>query len=113
VFRGNTLVGVSGGGSSAERVDLVSPPAGNYTVYVHGFGVPAGSARFTLFSWLLGPIDAGNMTVAAPAAARAGATAPVSLTFSGLAPATRYFGTVAYSGSPNLPPPTMVTVNTP
>jgi hypothetical protein len=91
----------------------VSPPAGNYTVYVHGFGVPAGSANFTLFSWLLGSTAAGNMTVTAPAAAATGATATISLTFSGLAPATRYFGTVAYGGSPNLPPPTTVTVNTP
>ncbi len=54
------------------------------------------------------------MTVTAPAtASRRARAAAISLTFSGLAPATRYFGTVAYSGSPNMPAPTMVTVNTP
>ncbi len=54
VFKGTTLVGSSGGATSAEEVNLVNPVAGaDYVVYVHGFGVP-GTADFTLFSWLLG-----------------------------------------------------------
>ena len=68
VFNGRTtLVGASGGGTSAEEVNLLNPAAGTYTVCVHGFGVPPGAANFTLFTWLLGSTAAGNMTVTAPA----------------------------------------------
>ena len=60
-----TVVGASGSGTSNEQVNLLSPAAGNYTVWVHGFGV-TGTANFTLFQWLLGSTAAGNMAVTAP-----------------------------------------------
>ena len=110
VFQGNTLVGSSTGGTSAEEVNLVNPAAGAYTVYVHGFAVP-GTANFTLFSWLLGSASAGNMTVTAPASATIAATGTINLTFSGLTPGTKYLGSVAYSGVAGLPNPTIVRVN--
>jgi hypothetical protein len=105
-------VGNSGSGTSAEEVNLLNPAPGNYTVYVHGFGV-TGTANFTLFSWLLGSTSAGNMTVGAPAAATTGATGTINLAFSGLAPTTRYLGSVVYSGIAGLPNPTIVRVDTP
>ncbi|HYH00992.1 MAG TPA: S8 family peptidase [Terriglobales bacterium] len=111
VYRGSTLVGSSAGGTSAEEVNLVNPAAGSYTVYVHGFGVPD-TASFTLFSWLLGSNDVGNMTVSAPGTATTGATGSINLTFSGLAANTRYLGAVAYSGVSGLPDPTIVRVDT-
>ena len=52
----------------------------------------SGTANFTLFSWQLGSASAGNMTVNAPAAAVQGTTGTINLTFSGLAPATKYHG---------------------
>ena len=70
-------------------------------------------AQYTLFHWLLGSAAAGNMTVAAPTAATTGATGTISLTFSGLTPATKYLGSVAYSGIDGLPNPTIVRVDTP
>jgi hypothetical protein len=112
VFRGTTLVGASGSGTSAEVVNLVNPVAGSYTVYVHGFAVP-GSANFTLFSWLLGSAAVGNMSVTAPASATLGASGAINLTFNGLAPATKYLGSVSYGGSAGLPNPTIVRVDTP
>ena len=112
VFRGATLVAVSRGATSQETANLVNPAAGDYTVYVHGFAVP-GTANFTLFSWQLGIASAGNMTVTAPAAAATGANGPINLTFSGLAPGTKYLGSVAYGGSAGLPNPTIVSVTTP
>jgi subtilisin family serine protease len=48
VFRGTTQVGSSGGGTAAEEVNLVNPPAATYTVYVHGFAVNPSPANFTL-----------------------------------------------------------------
>jgi subtilisin family serine protease len=113
VFRGTTLVGSSGGGESNEEVNLLNPAADTYRVWVHGFATEGPDSNFTLFTWLLGSAAAGNMTVTAPASATLGATGTVNLTFSGLAPATKYLGSVAYSGIEGLPNPTIVRVDTP
>jgi subtilisin family serine protease len=111
VYKGATRVGASGGGTSAEEVNLVNPAAGSdYVVYVHGFGVP-GTATFRLFSWLLGSAATGNMVVSAPPTATLGASGTISLTFSGLTGGTKYLGSVAYSGIAGLPNPTIVRVD--
>lgn len=106
----NTQVGSSGGGTSAEQVNLVNPAADTYRVYVHGFAVN-GSVNFTLFSWVLGTANAGNMTVSAPAAATLGASGTIDLTFSGLTTGTKYLGSVVYGGSAGMPNPTIVRVD--
>lgn len=114
LYKGATQVAVSGGGTASEEIDLVNPsglPA-TYTVWVHGFAT-GNPSTFTLFTWLLGSTDAGNMAVTAPSAATTGGTGTISLAFSGLAPATRYLGSVAYSGVAGLPNPTIVRVDTP
>ncbi len=112
VFSGTTLVGSSGSGTSAEEVNLLAPPAGDYTVVVQGWGV-VGSTPFKLHTWLLDASDAGNMTVSAPASATIGAIGAIDLTFSGLATGTKYLGSVVYAGAPGLPNPTIVRVDTP
>jgi subtilase family protein/fibronectin type III domain protein/PA domain-containing protein/peptidase inhibitor I9 len=112
VFNGTTQVGGSGSGTSAEEVNLLNPPAATYTVVVQGWGV-VGSSPFKLHAWVLGTTDAGNMTVTAPAAATAGTTGAISLSFSGLAAGTKYLGSVAYAGIAGLPNPTIVRVDTP
>ena len=110
VYRGATLVAGSGNGTSTEEANILAPTPGSYTVYVHGFNVP-GTANFTLFSWLLGSDPAGNMAVTAPAAAVNGTTGSIGLTFSGLAPGTKYLGSVVYGGTASLPNPTLVRVD--
>jgi Fibronectin type-III domain len=110
VYRGTTLVGASLGLTSNEEVSLSNPPAGSYTIYIHGFAVP-GTASFTLFSWLLGTADAGNMTVAAPTTATMGGRGTINLTFTGLTPGNRYLGSIAYGGAAGLPSPTIVRVD--
>jgi hypothetical protein len=107
-----TIVGASGSGTSAEEVNLTNPAPGTYTVVVQGWGV-VGSSPFRLHTWLLGTADAGNMTVSAPAAAATGTTGTIGLTFSTLTPGERYLGSVAYSGAPGLPNPTIVRVDVP
>jgi hypothetical protein len=106
------IIAVSGSGTSNEEVNLLNPAAGDYTVWVHGFGV-TGTANFTLFSWLLGSTAAGNMTVAAPSTAVAGGSGVINLTFSGLTAGTKYLGSVAYGGTAGLPNPTIVRIDTP
>jgi hypothetical protein len=112
VFRGTTQVGASGSGTSAEEVNLVNPTPGTYTVVVQGWGV-AGSSPFRLHAWLLDSTDAGNMTVTAPGSATLGVTAPITLSFSGLASGTKYLGSVAYGGPAASTNPTIVRVDTP
>jgi subtilisin family serine protease len=107
-----TLVGLSGTGTSQEEVNFVNPTPANYIVYVHGWGVP-GTATFTFFHWLLGSADAGNMAVTAPATATTGGSGTIGLMFSGLAPGTKYLGSVAYGNPAELPVnPTIVRVDT-
>ena len=113
VYRGTTLVGSSGSGTSAEEVNLLNPAADTYTVWVHGFAPDGPDANFTLFSWALGTADAGNMTVTAPATATLGETGTIGLTFTGLTAGTRYLGSVAYGGVDGMPNPTIVRVDTP
>ncbi|HEU0337196.1 MAG TPA: S8 family peptidase [Gaiellaceae bacterium] len=113
VFRGTTQVGGSGSGTSAEEVNLVNPTPATYTVVVQGWGTDGPDAQYTLFHWLLGSAAAGNMTVTAPTTATTGGTGTIGLTFSGLAPATKYLGSVAYTGVAGLPNPTIVRVDTP
>lgn len=113
VFRGGTQVGASTTGTSAEVVNLVNPTADTYTVYIHGWGLTADPSPFVLYTWVLGSTDAGNMTVSAPAAAVIGTTGTINLTFSSLAPGTKYLGSIAYSGVAGLPNPTIVRVDTP
>jgi subtilisin family serine protease len=112
VFRGTTLVGSSGSGTSAEEVNLVNPTAAAYTVVVQGWGV-VGSSPFKLHTWLLDAADAGNMAVTAPASATTGGTGTISLSFTGLTSGTKYLGSVVYSGASGLPNPTIVRVDAP
>jgi hypothetical protein len=115
VYQGSSLVGSSGGGTSAEEVNFTfaNPTAApiNLTVYVHGWGLPAGSSPFALHAWSLGTANAGNMTVSAPAAATIGGTGVINLSFSGLTTGTRYLGSVAYGGATGMPSPTIVRID--
>ena len=90
------LVGSSGSGTSAEEVNLTNPAAGTYKVSVHGWQTDGPDANYTLFSWLLGSVDAGNMTATGPATATIGGTATVNLSWSGLTAGTKYLGQVSY-----------------
>jgi hypothetical protein len=113
VYRGATLVGSSGSGTSNEEVNIVDPASGTYRVWVHAYGTPSGGSTYTQFAWVLGTAAAGNMTVSAPASATLGAAGTINLTFSGLATGTKYLGSVAYTGSTGLPNPTIVRVDKP
>ncbi len=108
---GPGVSGSSGGATSAEEVNFVNPPAGNYTVTVDGFAVPSGAANFKLFSWALGSTATGNMTVTAPSSATGGTTGAIGISTSGLTAGTKYLGSVVYGGAAGLPNPTIVRVD--
>jgi len=97
VYRGGVRVGQAADGDSNEMVTFTDPPAGTYTVYVHGFNTNGPSADLTLFSWQMTSADAGNMTVPGPVGTSTGGTVPVDLTFTGLVGGTWYLGQTVYN----------------
>ena len=114
VYQGANLVGSSGGGTSAEQVNFTfGAPTGApiaLTVFVHGWGVPAGSTPFALHSWSIPAVSVGNMTVSAPAAATLGSTGTIIVTPDPALPSGRWLGSVAYAGAAGIPAPTIVSV---
>ncbi len=106
---GGATVGTGFNGNSQEEVSLVNPAAGTYTVEVAGFNVN-GTSPFKLHSWVLGTASAGNVQAYAPSFVTAGQTIEISLIPLpwGLSYGTRYLGSLAYSGNPNLPAPTII-----
>ncbi|HYY11298.1 MAG TPA: S8 family serine peptidase [Kineosporiaceae bacterium] len=103
-------VGVSAGGSANERVDLLAPAAGTYTVQVVGFAAGTGTTvDYALRTFAVGTTAAGNLTVSPSTLKGAlGAKVPVTLTWSGLTANTPYLGWVGYGTSGQV---TIVSVN--
>lgn len=93
-----TLVDLSAGGTSAERIELVGPDPGDYRLYVHGWQTDGTDAEYTLFRWSVPSSPAGNMTVATstPTATVRG-SAEITVTWSSLTAGTKYLGRVSYS----------------
>jgi len=107
-----TLVGLSAGGTSAERIDVGTPATGTYKLYAHGFQTDGTSAVYTLFSWLVPSSAAGNMTVASStSSATVGGTADVTASWSGLTAGTKYLGRISYSDGSSEIGSTIVSVN--
>lgn len=115
VYQGSTLVGSSASGTSAEEVNFTfaTPTAAPITlkVYVHGWGVPAGTTAFKLHQWSLGTAAAGNLAISAPGTATLGGTGTITLTPDAALPAGRWLGSVVYGGTSGMPSPTIVRID--
>lgn len=108
------LVSMSGGPTADEEVWLSNPEPGTYRLWVHGYATDGPIANFTLFTWLLGNGPSGNMSVVVPDSLTSNTLIPITLSFTGLRPATKYLGMVIFRGS--FSPPeyaTIVTIDTP
>ncbi len=95
-----TLVAASGTGTSAEEANVVAPVAGTYQTYVHGWQTDGPDAQYTLFGWVLGTADAGNMSATGPATVTVGGSATINLSWGTPTPltaGTKYLGSVVYS----------------
>ncbi|MDX1408309.1 MAG: S8 family serine peptidase, partial [Saprospiraceae bacterium] len=112
-YPSGSFAGGSGSGTSAEQVDVVFPPAGDYYVFVHGWGTDGPDANYTLFSWAV-PAAPGsaNMTVTAPASATLGVTSPVTVDWFGLSAGTKYLGAVSHSDAGGILDLTLIAVDT-
>jgi len=102
VYRGATVVGTSGGGTSDELVSLSNPTAAtNYEACVEGYAPVNGSAAFTLNTWVVGPtVIPATLRAFGPSKVYTGGTA--SIAFSWSVPAgARYLGVVDYASPPS------------
>ena len=109
---GQTLVGFAAGGTSAEKIDLASPAAGTYRLYVHGWQTDGTTANYTLFSWLVPSTAAGNMTAtSSTSSATVGGSADVTVSWNGLTAATKYLGRISYRDGAGEIGSTIVTIN--
>lgn len=109
VFRNGAFVAQSADGDSNEMVTIANPPAGNYTVFVHGFSTNGPSANVSVFEWEVPTTSAGNMTVPGATPVAIGTSVPVNLGFSGLTSGKWYLGQVVY-GNPGTIGSTIVSV---
>jgi len=113
-YPSGSFAGGSGSGTSAEQVNLVFPPAGNYYVFVHGWGTDGPDANYTLFSWSI-PVTPGstNMTISGdPSSVAIGDVATLTVDWAGLGVDTKYMGAVSHSDGVGLFDATLITVNT-
>jgi hypothetical protein len=92
----------SGSATSAEQVDATNPAEGDWILVVHGWQTDGPDAVYDLFTWTVGPGADGNLTASDPGDAVLGATATITLNWTGLA-AGRHLGVVTYdSGGPEI-----------
>ena len=112
-YPSGAFAGGSGSGTSAEQVDVAFPPAGDYYVFVHGWGTDGPDANYTLFSWAV-PAAPGssNMMLTAPAAATLGATETITVDWTGLDAGTKYLSAVSHSDAGGILDLTLVSVDT-
>jgi subtilisin family serine protease len=108
----------SDGVTSDEQIDFFRPAAGTYVVVVHGFEtdevVGGPGANYSLFTWAFGANDdVGNLTVTAPVNVANGDRVDFDLSWSGLAPASRYLGAISHTTPGGLYGLTVVNVDTP
>jgi len=107
-----TLVGQSAGGTAAERIDVPTPSAGTYKLYVHGWQTDGTNAVYTLFDWLVPSTAAGNMSVSSStSSATVGGTATITVSWSGLTGGTKYLGRIGYRDGSGEIGSTIVSVN--
>ncbi|MFP3991361.1 S8 family serine peptidase [Streptomyces sp. E11-3] len=112
VYLGDELVGQSAGGDSEERVTLTEPAAGEYTIVVDGYAVPAGETDYdyldVYYAASLGELKV-DESAAVKLANGESAQLPAEVVVAGAAPEGRQFvgelqvlnarGTVAGVGS--------------
>jgi hypothetical protein len=110
-----TLVGSGTTGGTDEQVDIVLPPDGAYTVYVHGWSTPGGDSAFTMWTWAVPLASGGSLVInSAPTAATVGTVGTVSVGWNGLTAGNLgdwYLGAVSHTGPSGLMGLTMVEVD--
>jgi hypothetical protein len=94
------VVASSTAGGTNELIQLSHPPAGSYTLAVHGWQV-AGTHRFAIDNWIV-PSGRGSLAVtSAPTTATVAGTGTVRLAWAGATPAGVYYGALDHTDGPH------------
>ena len=113
LYRGDDLVASGTSPALFEQLDVPDPAPGSYRLWVHRLRRQGERGRLRDPALVLGTEPTGTMSVFAPTVLTAGVPEYVTLTFTGLAPATLYLGSVAYEGVDGLPESILVNVGSP
>ena len=113
-----TEVGQSGGFTSEEEIDLITPEPGLYAALVHGFqtdqAAGGAGANYELFAWTFDSDDyLGNFAIDAPDAVEVGDRLDLPYDWANLDPGTIYLGAVAHNTPFDVFFLTIVTANKP
>jgi subtilisin family serine protease len=98
VYSGSTLVDLSASAAGDERVTLVDPAPGTYTVYVNGYDT-GGGGQYTYTQWAVPAVDANNLTVSDNVPATLAVPLDVTASWSGLDATKRWLGVISYAGA--------------
>lgn len=98
LYRDGELVASSTAPATDELIDLPFPEDGGYTLWVHGWSVPDGTAEYTFHLWDVPATPGGGslMIDSAPAAAVVGTSGTVEFSWSGLDPDATYLGAISH-----------------
>jgi hypothetical protein len=102
------LVAVSGNGGTNETVDIMSPVAGTWTFYVHGWAAGP-DTPYVAEVYQISATPGGNMTVVAPDTAVLGTVGTVAVDWPDL-PVGPYLGAVSHTTDAGLNSLTLVNV---
>jgi Fibronectin type-III domain len=99
------LVASSTSGDTNELVTIVDPADGTWTVYVHGWLVPApGNVDYTMFSWAISDTPGGTLVIeSAPTAAVSGTTGTIEVSWTGATLGQWHLGAVKQTGDGGAP----------
>jgi hypothetical protein len=95
------LVASSTAGDTDELVTIDEPVDGDWTVYVHGWLVPAGNVDYTMWSWVIPDAEGGNLVIdSAPDEAVIGTTGTIQVSWTGATLGEWHLGAVRHNGPP-------------
>lgn len=108
------FVGGSGGGSSAEQVDVILPEPGVYIAAVHGWQTDGSDANYTIFQYEFGlDDDRDNFSLdSAPSASAVGTSEPIDISWTGLetGPGVKYLGAISHSSDTGIEALTIINI---
>ncbi len=91
--------GSSGSPDTDELVTINDPADGTWTVYIHGWLTPGGSADYDLFSWVVSNASGGNLSIdSQPEDAEVGTTGTIELSWTGATAGEWHLGAVLHHG---------------
>jgi subtilisin family serine protease len=114
LFRDGDFVAASTAPSTDEKIELLLPEDGNYTLFVHGWQTTGLTVEYSIHTWDV-PLaaDSGSLTIISePEEAVLGETETIEIGWTGLDPDNNYLGAVGHHDGSGLFDVTLVEVRT-